>query len=55
MDNIHRLFFYLKHDLSETGFCLHLQVEPTQVEPTQVEPTQVDQVEGVSLNLRKRK
>jgi hypothetical protein len=22
--------FYFKHDLSETGFCLRLQVEPTQ-------------------------
>jgi hypothetical protein len=23
--------FYLKHNVSETGFCLHLQVEPTQL------------------------
>jgi hypothetical protein len=26
---VHRPFFYLKHDVSETGFCLYLQVEPT--------------------------
>jgi hypothetical protein len=25
--------FILKHDVSETGFCLHLQVEPIRVGP----------------------
>jgi hypothetical protein len=25
--------FYLKHNVSETGFCLRLQVEPTQLGP----------------------
>jgi hypothetical protein len=25
--------FYLKHDVSETGLCLRLHVEPTQVGP----------------------
>jgi hypothetical protein len=25
--------FYLKHNVSETGFCLHLHVEPTQLGP----------------------
>jgi hypothetical protein len=27
------LFFYLKHKVSETGFCLRLQVVPTQLGP----------------------
>jgi hypothetical protein len=27
MDIIHRPVFYLKHNVSETGFCLRLQVE----------------------------
>jgi hypothetical protein len=31
MDIIHRSVFYLKHDTSETGFCLRLQVEPTEM------------------------
>jgi hypothetical protein len=26
---IHRLVFYLKHDVSENEFCLRVQVEPT--------------------------
>jgi hypothetical protein len=30
---IHRLVFYLKHDVSVTRFCLHLQVRPTQLSP----------------------
>jgi hypothetical protein len=25
--------FYLKHNISETGFCLRLQVEPTELGP----------------------
>jgi hypothetical protein len=33
MDIIHRPVIYLKHDISDTGFCLHLQVEPTQLRP----------------------
>jgi hypothetical protein len=28
---MHHLIFYLKHNVSETGFSLHLQVEPTQL------------------------
>jgi hypothetical protein len=28
---IERPVFYLKHDVSETGFCPCLQVEPTQM------------------------
>jgi hypothetical protein len=35
---IHRPVFYLKHSLSETGFCLRLQVEPTQVGPIEGAP-----------------
>jgi hypothetical protein len=31
--NIHRLVFYLKHDNSETEFCLRLQAEPTHLDP----------------------
>jgi hypothetical protein len=27
LDIIHRPVFYLKHDVSETGLCLRLQVE----------------------------
>jgi hypothetical protein len=30
-DIIHHSIFYLKHDISETGFCPRLQVEPTQL------------------------
>jgi hypothetical protein len=33
VDIIHRPAFYLKHDVSDTGFCLRLQVEPTHVGP----------------------
>jgi hypothetical protein len=32
-DIIHRQVFYLQHDVSETEFCLHLHVEPTQLGP----------------------
>jgi hypothetical protein len=32
-DIIHCPVFYLKHDVSETDFCLHIQVEPTQLVP----------------------
>jgi hypothetical protein len=31
LDIIHRLAFYLKRNVSETGFCPRLQVEPTQL------------------------
>jgi hypothetical protein len=34
VDIIHRPVFYLNHNVSETGFCLRLQVEPTQLGPT---------------------
>jgi hypothetical protein len=33
LDIIHRPDFYLKHKASETGFCLRLQIEPTQLCP----------------------
>jgi hypothetical protein len=33
LDIIHRSVLYLKHNVSETGFRLHLQVEPTQFGP----------------------
>jgi hypothetical protein len=33
LDIIHRPVFYLKHDVSETGFCLRLQGEPAQFGP----------------------
>jgi hypothetical protein len=33
---IHRPVFYLKHDVSETGFCLRLQVIRTQLSPFDV-------------------
>jgi hypothetical protein len=29
---MHRHVFYLKHDVSETWFCLRLQVVPTQLD-----------------------
>jgi hypothetical protein len=33
LDIIHRRAFYLESDVSETGFCLRLQVEPTKLSP----------------------
>jgi hypothetical protein len=33
LDIIHRPVFYLEHNVSETGFCLRLQVEPTKLGP----------------------
>jgi hypothetical protein len=33
LDIIHRPDFYLKHNVSETGFCFSLQIEPTQLDP----------------------
>jgi hypothetical protein len=29
----HRLVYFSKHNVSETGFCLRLQVKPTQLGP----------------------
>jgi hypothetical protein len=34
LDSIHSPVFYLKLDVSETGFCLYLDVEPTLCGPT---------------------
>jgi hypothetical protein len=28
---------YLKHDVSDNGFCFHLEVEPTQVGPIEID------------------
>jgi hypothetical protein len=36
--DIHRPVFCLKHDVSEAGFCLHLQLEPTQLGPPEDDP-----------------
>jgi hypothetical protein len=33
LDIIHRPIFYLKHNNSEKGFCLYLEVEHTQLGP----------------------
>jgi hypothetical protein len=33
LDVIYHRVFYLKHNVSETGFCLRLEVEPTQSDP----------------------
>jgi hypothetical protein len=33
LDIIHRPVSYLKHDVSETGFCFRLQVGPAQSDP----------------------
>jgi hypothetical protein len=33
LDIVHRPVFYLKRDVSETGFCLRLQAEPTHLGP----------------------
>jgi hypothetical protein len=33
LDNIRSPVFYLKYDVSKAGFCLRLQVKPTQVGP----------------------
>jgi hypothetical protein len=35
LDIIHRPVFYLERDVSETGFCLRLQVIFTQMGPTE--------------------
>jgi hypothetical protein len=34
LDIIHHPVFYLKLNVSETGFCILLQVEPAQMGPT---------------------
>jgi hypothetical protein len=47
LDIIHRPVFYLKHrpiyiskhNVSEIGFCIRLQVKPTQLGPIQLVPT----------------
>jgi hypothetical protein len=39
LDIIHRPVFYLKHNVSDTGLCLRLQVEHTQL----------SQIDGISL------
>jgi hypothetical protein len=31
LDSIHRPVYFSKHNISETGFCLRLQVEPIQL------------------------
>jgi hypothetical protein len=33
LGSIHRLVFIEKHNISETGFCLRLQVKPTKLGP----------------------
>jgi hypothetical protein len=37
-DIIHHPVFYLKHDISETQFCLCPQVVPTQTQSTELVP-----------------
>jgi hypothetical protein len=36
MDIIRHHVFYLEHNALETGFCLRLQVEPTQLGPIDI-------------------
>jgi hypothetical protein len=54
---IYRIGFYLKHDVSETGFCLRLQVEPSQLGPIKWDPPDVgDRIQSPKhrvLNKRK--
>jgi hypothetical protein len=33
LDIIHRSVFYLEHNVSETGFCVHLQVKAYSIGP----------------------
>jgi hypothetical protein len=33
LDIIHRPVYFQEHNVSETGFCLRLQVKPTQLGP----------------------
>jgi hypothetical protein len=33
LDIIDHFVFYFKHDISVTGFCIRLDVEPTQLDP----------------------
>jgi hypothetical protein len=35
LDIFHHRVFHIKHNVSETGFCLRLQVEATQLGPVQ--------------------
>jgi hypothetical protein len=44
LDIIHVSVFYLKHDVSETGFCSRLQMQPPQVGP----------IDRTSLGLRRQ-
>jgi hypothetical protein len=38
LDIIHRLVFYLKQDVSKTGFWVHLEVKSSQVGPVEEGP-----------------
>jgi hypothetical protein len=42
LDIIHRPVFYLKYDVSETGFCLRLQKEPTRMGPIDIAGLSLD-------------
>jgi hypothetical protein len=44
LDIVYRPIFYVKHDVSKTGFCLHPQVEPTKM----------GRIERASLCLRRQ-
>jgi hypothetical protein len=41
LDIIRRPVLYSKRKISETGLCLHLQVEPTQLGPTDTETNSI--------------
>jgi hypothetical protein len=53
LDIIYRPVFYLKHNLSETGFCLHLQlVQRLSIGPNWVGTTLRQRQNPVSEKLR---
>jgi hypothetical protein len=37
LDIIHRLVHFLKNHVSETGFCFHPQVKPTQLDGDRIQ------------------
>jgi hypothetical protein len=41
LDIIHRPVFVQKHNVSEIGFCLRLQVKPTYSWPQSIEPVPI--------------
>jgi hypothetical protein len=52
LDIIHGSVLYLKHNVSETGFCLLLQVEPSQLSPIDRASLSLDLRQRLALSIR---